>query len=553
VFQKPTKRLVSRPLWIIVAALCLVSATTWARGDGAGALPPEMRRLEFLVGRWVGTVTAVGPAWTVDFQEHRLETTRALQGSYLMMRSRLEPPSGQPVELLQLLGYDPAAKRYRLWMFKSDGSPPDQAEGRFQGERLVLTGEAEAGPCPFNAIGLMLEAKPTADGTLRIYRVLPKQPAAHAKLKTGDRLHRINGRSVLGMTELEAEKLFDGKPGTTVRLTVQSGEREREITLTCQSPPSKTGPMRITFAPRPSSGFTQVFESRIAGEWHQILELTHAPASGSAGEPISPRDRPEMKRLEFLTGHWEATVSRTHPAWSLEGGDEGSHRVEVSPILGADYLMLRSGAFANQREGRKTPPIEVLDILGYDSRAKRYQLWTFASNDAARIWQQGAFQGERLVLTGEAEVTPGMASDLGIQLEVKPTPEGWRRIYRVLPKGAAARAGLKSGDLIHRIEGRSVRGMPDAEVYRLLDGKPGTRVRLIVPRGGREADGPLPQEVTLTRQPFTLRKLPLRTTYEPRNPSGFALVLEARIGEEWQRVAEYAHRPARSSATERKP
>jgi len=271
------------------------------------------------------------------------------------------------------------------------------------------------------------------------------------------------------------------------------------------------------------------------------LGSTVAWAEGDGGGALSP----EMRRLQFLVGRWAGKVTEVGPAWTIDFREE---RLEITRTLQGRYLMLHSRL--NQPSG---PPFEVLQLLGYDNTAKRYRLWIFRDDGSPPEQAEGTFLGERLVLTGKTEVTPGMASDLGIQLEVKPTPEGWRRIYRVLPKGAAARAGLKSGDLIHRIEGRSVRGMPDAEVYRLLDGKPGTRVRLIVSRGSREADGPLPQEVTLTRQPFTLRKLPLRTTYEPRNPSGFDLVLEARIGEEWQRVAEFAHRPAPSSEAAQKP
>jgi len=76
-------------------------------------------------------------------------------------------------------------------------------------------------------------------------------------------------------------------------------------------------------------------------------------------------------------------------------------------------------------------------------------------------------------------VTPDIAEGLGLK---RPTGA---LVASVLPKGPAARAGLKTGDLIVSIDGQAVED-PNAFDYRFATKALGGQAQLVVMRGGRE-------------------------------------------------------------------
>lgn len=68
---------------------------------------------------------------------------------------------------------------------------------------------------------------------------------------------------------------------------------------------------------------------------------------------------------------------------------------------------------------------------------------------------------------------------------------GYLAVVAVLPDGPAARAGLRTGELIETVEGFSTRDMSVAQARQILDGQPGTPVRMGVIRRGRSESLPV--------------------------------------------------------------
>lgn len=85
------------------------------------------------------------------------------------------------------------------------------------------------------------------------------------------------------------------------------------------------------------------------------------------------------------------------------------------------------------------------------------------------------------------------ASFAGIGVSVDPKPAGLE-VVRVFDASPAQRAGLKQGDLIVAVDGRSLRGLSSAKATGMIKGPPGTNVGLTlrVAGGGRHT-------VTVTR------------------------------------------------------
>ncbi|GFH63749.1 peptidase S41 [Streptomyces rutgersensis] len=77
----------------------------------------------------------------------------------------------------------------------------------------------------------------------------------------------------------------------------------------------------------------------------------------------------------------------------------------------------------------------------------------------------------------------------GVGLRVRARADGAAEVARVQESGPADRAGIRPGDLLRAIDGRSVTGLPSTEVVRLLrggaDAVPGSQVVLATERSGR--------------------------------------------------------------------
>src|SRR5262245_53616767 len=91
-----------------------------------------------------------------------------------------------------------------------------------------------------------------------------------------------------------------------------------------------------------------------------------------------------------------------------------------------------------------------------------------------------------------ANENPG-AADVGLEL----IRQFYLRVISVRDGSPAARAGIRLGDYIRVINDRATRNMSALEGTRMLHGAPGTKVSLVIIRGGNTTD---PHVVDLTRE-----------------------------------------------------
>jgi len=87
--------------------------------------------------------------------------------------------------------------------------------------------------------------------------------------------------------------------------------------------------------------------------------------------------------------------------------------------------------------------------------------------------------------------TTGKFGGLGIQVGME---DGFVKVISPIDDTPAFRAGLEAGDLIIRLDNKSVKGMTLNDAVKIMRGDPGTDIELIVIREG--ADKPLPFTVT---------------------------------------------------------
>jgi len=112
------------------------------------------------------------------------------------------------------------------------------------------------------AAGPTAEARPwagftmgTANGGVKVVRVLPTSPAAKAGLRSGDVIQKLNGRAVttpaqvIGITGRT-------KPGRTLRLVIKRGGRTLTKWLRLVKAPGSATLLRLYWLNQPAPGFT---------------------------------------------------------------------------------------------------------------------------------------------------------------------------------------------------------------------------------------------------------------------------------------------------------
>ena len=80
----------------------------------------------------------------------------------------------------------------------------------------------------FSGVGMTVEE---TDRGLKVMTVYSGSPADKGGLKPGDVVVGVNGRSIAGSSSEASTARIKGPAGTSVRLTVKSGKREREVKL----------------------------------------------------------------------------------------------------------------------------------------------------------------------------------------------------------------------------------------------------------------------------------------------------------------------------------
>ncbi len=100
--------------------------------------------------------------------------------------------------------------------------------------------------------------------------------------------------------------------------------------------------------------------------------------------------------------------------------------------------------------------------------------------------------------------TQGKFGGLGIQIGIR---DGWLTVIAPIEWTPAYRAGLRAGDRIIKIEGKSTRGIKLQKAVKLLRGKPGTKVTITIQRPGLDE----PFDVTITRAIIEIHAVPFYT------------------------------------------
>jgi carboxyl-terminal processing protease len=99
--------------------------------------------------------------------------------------------------------------------------------------------------------------------------------------------------------------------------------------------------------------------------------------------------------------------------------------------------------------------------------------------------------------------TQGQFGGLGIEVTME---NGFVKVVAPIEDTPAARAGLKTGDLIIRLDDKAVKGMTLNDAVRMMRGKPGTEITLTVVREGQTK----PLKVTVTRAVIKIQSVKQR-------------------------------------------
>jgi carboxyl-terminal processing protease len=153
------------------------------------------------------------------------------------------------------------------------------------------------------------------------------------------------------------------------------------------------------------------------------------------------------------------------------------------------------------------------DVLGHVSA---YYVDSLGETDLYQKATEGMLEQLKdpysVLLTGEdykalTIQTSGNYAGLGIQID---TRGGWITVIAPLPGTPAERAGVQTGDKITQVEGRSTEGWTSEQALKALRGDAGTRVSLVIQRGGIAE----PIKFTLTRAQIHIRSVPPGTLFD---------------------------------------
>lgn len=98
------------------------------------------------------------------------------------------------------------------------------------------------------------------------------------------------------------------------------------------------------------------------------------------------------------------------------------------------------------------------------------------------------------------EGTSGEFGGLGIEVGME---DGFVKVISPIDDTPAQRAGIKAGDLIIRLDEKSVKGMQLNDAVKLMRGKPGSDIILTIVREGEDK----PREITITRDIITVKSV----------------------------------------------
>jgi carboxyl-terminal processing protease len=98
------------------------------------------------------------------------------------------------------------------------------------------------------------------------------------------------------------------------------------------------------------------------------------------------------------------------------------------------------------------------------------------------------------------ETTTGRYAGVGVQIDIR---DGWITVVTPLPDSPASDAGIRTGDRVVEIDGKSTHGWTSEEALKAMRGNPGTMVTLAIERFGATA----PIRFTLARREIHIRSV----------------------------------------------
>ena len=202
-------------------------------------------------------------------------------------------------------------------------------------------------------------------------------------------------------------------------------------------------------------------------------------AIGGSAPPLSEDAARELRRFDDIyTTYAEASSSRDR----LDYFGFAFKRVRANYVHQADDKALIDEAIKGvvEKEPKPTPGSLKPALLVEDAlHAMLASLDPHSSYMNADEFRESFVQ------------TKGEFGGLGIQVTME---DGLVKVIAPIEDTPAARAGMKSGDLISHVDGEPIKGRKLSEAVRRMRGKPGTDIRLTVLRGDAPAF-----DVSLTR------------------------------------------------------
>ncbi len=118
--------------------------------------------------------------------------------------------------------------------------------------------------------------------------------------------------------------------------------------------------------------------------------------------------------------------------------------------------------------------------------------------------------------------TEGQFGGLGIEVTME---NGFVKVVSPIEDTPAARAGVKPGDLVIRLDDKAVKGMTLTEAVRVMRGKPGSDITLTIVREGATK----PMKITLTRAVIKIQSVKSRM---PEAGFGYVRITQFQAGTE---------------------
>lgn len=185
----------------------------------------------------------------------------------------------------------------------------------------------------------------------------------------------------------------------------------------------------------------------------------------------------------------------------------------IGTLLGA-LIALGTSVFANREQGEEVKPIPYEDLRVFTEVFHRIK-HDYVEDIDDHTLLENAIEGMLSGLDPHSSYlnpdeymeiqtsTSGEFGGLGIEVGME---DGFVKVIAPIDDTPAKKAGVKSGDMIIRLDDTPVKGMTLMEAVKIMRGKPGTAITLTVVR--EQVDKPL--KITITRDIIQIKSVKSR-------------------------------------------